>query len=173
MRSSRGDDFTQWYSYVEVRREGCIMYYKQWLIFHRYHKTCLFVIAVNFKGVQLGGKFTHIVHSWGLREATILLGDIARGASWRMYHVLQQWLIFHRSIREVFKRRCPNLTGITLNTSSYGRSHLFSFDLPRSAHPGEEVPSAFTSTKGSNNYEIIYKVMMHWHPIDVFESPSQ
>src|SRR5271168_3314888 len=65
------------------------------------------------------------------------------------------------SIHEVFERRHPSFTGITLNTSSYGRSHPFSFNLPRSVRPGEEVPSAFTSTKGSNNYEIIYKVMVH------------
>ncbi|KAF8800580.1 hypothetical protein BYT27DRAFT_7262738 [Phlegmacium glaucopus] len=76
------------------------------------------------------------------------------------------------SFRDAFTRRHPSLTGISLSASSFGRSHPFSFNLPQSVRPGEEMPSAFTSTKGSNNYQVIYNVIVHWQPSDSFELPS-
>ncbi|KAF8155822.1 hypothetical protein B0H34DRAFT_798928 [Crassisporium funariophilum] len=78
------------------------------------------------------------------------------------------------TFREAFVRRRPSISGISFNASSSERSHPFTFYLPRSMRPGEEMPASFSGVKGSSDgYEVTYKIVSEWEPHDPFETPSR
>ncbi|CAA7264395.1 unnamed protein product [Cyclocybe aegerita] len=77
--------------------------------------------------------------------------------------------------REAFVRRRPSVSAISFVSSSTERSHSFTFSLPQSVRPGEEMPPSFLSTKDPSEpdyFDITYKIIVDWEPQDPFDTPS-
>lgn len=78
--------------------------------------------------------------------------------------------------RDAFIRRRPSITGISFTASSSERTHPFTFSLPQSIRPGEEMPPTFASSKDDSSpdyFEVVYKVVTDWEPNDPSEMPSR
>ncbi|KAF9482332.1 hypothetical protein BDN70DRAFT_801784 [Pholiota conissans] len=78
--------------------------------------------------------------------------------------------------RDAFIKRRPSINSISFTTSSSDKTHPFTFSLPQSVRPGEEMPPTFVSSKGdssSDYFEVIYKVITEWEPSDPSEMPSR
>ncbi|KAF9051352.1 hypothetical protein BJ165DRAFT_1340545 [Panaeolus papilionaceus] len=78
--------------------------------------------------------------------------------------------------QQAFVKRRPSISGgLSVTTSSSEKSHPFTFHLPQSVRPGEEMPASFTPVNDSlhDKYEICYKMIAEWEPSDVYETPSR
>lgn len=65
---------------------------------------------------------------------------------------------------------------VTYTSSSTEKSHPFTFQLPRSIRPGEELPPTFVSTNdpsSSDYFDVAYKIVVDWEPNDPTEVPSR
>ncbi|KAG5651835.1 hypothetical protein H0H81_007241 [Sphagnurus paluster] len=80
------------------------------------------------------------------------------------------------AFRDAFIKRKASVSSLNLNATPTERSFPFSFDLPRGARTGEEMPPSFTGSRepgpSSGAVDITYKVKVTWEPSNVLESPS-
>ena len=68
------------------------------------------------------------------------------------------------------------MSDVTYTSSSAEKAHPFTFQLPRSIRPGEELPPSFVSTNdpsSSDYFDVTYKVIVDWEPNYSTEVPSQ
>jgi hypothetical protein len=77
--------------------------------------------------------------------------------------------------RDAFVKRRPSID-VTSSTSTGEKYYPFTFQLPRSIRPGEELPPTFVSTNDPSSidyFDVTYRVVVDWEPNDPTEMPSQ
>ncbi|EDR08178.1 uncharacterized protein LACBIDRAFT_297544 [Laccaria bicolor S238N-H82] len=156
-------------------------------------------LAVFSDHDQVGGKVILDSRSYHTGQLTISIEGVfmydphqSGSAETTNYSELQKHIFFNCStciavsptaesssprttFRDAFIRRRPSASHINVSTLSE-RSYPFTFNLPQSHRPGEEIPPSFTSKFEANSLSkscgVEYKVVASWEPSDAFESPS-
>lgn len=80
------------------------------------------------------------------------------------------------AFRDAFIKRRPSVSSLNLNATAVERSFPFTFELPRSCRPGEEMPPSFTGSTepgpSSDAIDVTYKVKVVWEANNALEHPS-
>jgi hypothetical protein len=76
-----------------------------------------------------------------------------------------------------FMKRRPSASRLCQSPRTCKRIHPFSFELPRSCRPGEDLPCSFSSSKdfelNPKPFAITYKVLIHWEPSGSLDNSSR
>jgi len=79
-------------------------------------------------------------------------------------------------MRDAFASLRPSIPDVTSTASTAKISYPFTFQLPRSIRPGEELPPTFVSKNDPASldyFDVTYRIIVDWEPNDPTETSSQ